>query len=65
MLPVDAGADLGRVVTSSLSMTTGLLYLTKENVVPAPFSSAMTTILSILAYLLTYIANDHILMIPP
>ena len=39
--PVDAGADLGLEDVSSLSITTGLLYLTRENVVPAPDSSPM------------------------
>ena len=38
---MDAGADLGLLMTSSLSMTTGLLYLTSEKVVPPVWSSAM------------------------
>ena len=38
---MDAGADLGLLMTSSLSMTTGLLYLTREKVVPPVWSSAM------------------------
>ena len=40
-LPVDAGADFGLTIISSLSITTGLLYLTKEKVVPTVWSSMM------------------------
>ena len=43
--PVDGGADfvLGDL-SSSLSMRTGLLYLTKEKVVPPPPSSILVTL---------------------
>ena len=40
--PVDGGVDFARGdVSSSLSMRTGLLYLTKEKVVPPPPSSIL------------------------
>ena len=43
--PVDGGADfvLGDL-SSSLSMRTGLLYLTREKVVPPPPSSILVTL---------------------
>ena len=52
--PVDAGADLGLEDVSSLSITTGLLYLTRENVVPAPDSSPMIVLTCYINYIFKF-----------
>ena len=46
--PVEGGADFALgVLSSSLSMSTGLLYLTREKVVPPPSFSILAAKLSI------------------